>query len=439
MQNPVVLAIDPRESGLLEAKDFKVLALSALGGMLEFYDFVIFVFFAAVIGEIFFPPEIPAWLRQLQTFSIFAAGYLIRPIGGLVMAHFGDLLGRKKMFVLSVMLMAIPTLAVGLLPTYASIGLAAPMLLLAMRLLQGAAIGGEVPGAWVFVAEHVAQRRVGLACGTLTGGLTAGILLGSLVATGINARFSPAEVVQFGWRIPFVIGGAFGLISVYLRRWLEETPVFNEILRRKKLAGEMPVKTVLRAHRPQVVLSMLLTALLAGPIIVVALMMPILLQKSFHFDARASLIGSSIATACLTLACPVAGMLADRFGQRRVLQAGCALLALAFYVFYRNVSATGVDPAGWSWVGLYAIAGAALGVIGVVPSAMVMLFPPAIRFTGISFSYNIAYAVFGGLTPIVISLWMAVDIGAPLYFVMAVCLVGAVTAAFLAREGFEKT
>ncbi len=162
----------------LNRQDYKTLTLAALGGALEFYDFIIFVFFAAVVGELFFPADIPEWLRQVQTFGIFAAGYLARPLGGIIMAHFGDLVGRKKMFTLSILLMALPTLAIGLLPTYASVGIVAPLLLLLMRILQGAAIGGEVPGAWVFVAEHVPEKRIGIACGTLTAGLTVGILLG---------------------------------------------------------------------------------------------------------------------------------------------------------------------------------------------------------------------------------------------------------------------
>jgi MFS family permease len=160
------------------------------------------VFFALVIGKLFFPPDMPDWLRQFQTFGIFAAGYLARPLGGIVMAHFGDKLGRKRMFTLSIVLMAVPTLLMGMLPTYASIGIAAPLALLALRILQGAAIGGEVPGAWVFVAEHVPARHTGYACGTLTAGLTAGILLGSLLATLINSSFSPAQIANWAWRLP---------------------------------------------------------------------------------------------------------------------------------------------------------------------------------------------------------------------------------------------
>lgn len=221
----------------LNHQDYKTLALAALGGALEFYDFIIFVFFAAVVGALFFPPDMPEWLRLVQTFGIFAAGYLARPLGGIIMAHFGDRIGRKRMFSLSILLMALPTLAMGMLPTYQTIGIAAPLLLLLMRVLQGAAIGGEVPGAWVFVAEHVPPQRIGFACGVLTSGLTSGILLGSLVATWLNSWLTPQEVLAGGWRIPFFLGGLFGLMAMYLRRWLHETPVFLAMQARRALAG----------------------------------------------------------------------------------------------------------------------------------------------------------------------------------------------------------
>src|ERR1700754_29573 len=183
----------------LMGSDHRTLVLAALGGALEFYDFVIYVFFAAVIGQLFFPTTIPDWLRLVQNFGIFAAGYLARPLGGVIMAHFGDLIGRKRMFMLSVLLMSLPTLLMGLLATYASIGVAAPVLLLLCRVLQGAAVGGEVPGACVFVSEHVPPRYIGDACGLLTGGLTFGILLGSLIASGVNHHYSHAEIAAYAW------------------------------------------------------------------------------------------------------------------------------------------------------------------------------------------------------------------------------------------------
>ena len=189
----------------LSGKMISTLSIAALGGMLEFYDFVIFVFFTAVLRRVFFPPEVPDWLKQAEVFGLFAAGYLARPFGGLLMAHFGDLTGRKRVFMLAVLLMAVPTFVIGLLPGYARIGYAAPCLLLVCRILQGSAIGGEIPGAWVFVAEHAPRARVGLACGLLTAGLTGGILLGSLVNAAVNLTFTPKAIVDYGWRLPFLL------------------------------------------------------------------------------------------------------------------------------------------------------------------------------------------------------------------------------------------
>ncbi|WP_250523600.1 MULTISPECIES: MFS transporter [unclassified Caballeronia] len=408
-------------------RDYRTLALAALGGMLEFYDFVIFVFFTSVIGTLFFPPSSPEWLRQLQTFGIFAIGYFIRPVGGVVMAHFGDVLGRKKMFTLSVLLMSVPTLLIGMLPPYARIGFAAPLLLLAMRVLQGAAVGGEVPGAWVFVAEHVPRRHVGFACGTLTGGLTAGILLGSLIATGINTAFTRNEILTYAWRLPFLAGGVFGIAAMFLRRWLEETPVFRELQANRALASELPLRTVLRSHWRGVALSMTLTWALSAVIIVIVLMMPALMQKNFHLPAADTLVGNSIATVALTIGCVVAGALSDRMGPRIVLSCGAMLLAASFTWFYCQLSAGA--PLG-AWLFSYTATGFAVGMIGAIPLMMVRAFPPAIRFSGISFSYNVAYAIFGGLTPILIALASAVTVRAPVIYVVALCAVAILAALF---------
>src|SRR3569623_773637 len=186
----------------LGRKDMRTLALAALGGALEFYDFVVFVFFAIPLSKLFFPADSATWLAQVKIYGIFAAGYLARPLGGIVMAHYGDKLGRKRMFTLSVFLMALPTLGIGLLPVYAQIGMLAPLLLLLLRVVQGIAVGGEVPGAWVYVAEHVAPARVGFACASRTSGLTVGILIGSLVAAGLNRSLSTEAMLDPGWRLP---------------------------------------------------------------------------------------------------------------------------------------------------------------------------------------------------------------------------------------------
>ncbi|MBR7627823.1 MAG: MFS transporter [Aeromonas popoffii] len=403
----------------LNRQDYKTLSLAALGGALEFYDFIIFVFFAVVIGELFFPADIPEWLRQFQTFGIFAAGYLARPLGGIIMAHFGDLIGRKRMFTLSILLMALPTLLIGLLPTYAVLGIGAPLALLGLRILQGAAIGGEVPGAWVFVAEHVPARRVGLACGTLTAGLTAGILLGSLIATAVNKSLTPAEVSDWGWRVPFLLGGIFGIVAMYLRRWLHETPVFAEMQANKALAEELPLKTVLRNHKGSVVISMLLTWLLSAGIVVVILMTPTYLQKVHGISPADALTANSLAILALTLGCILYGRLIDAIGSGPTFMLGSLLLAGASYAFYHGLAA-GTDLL----VPLYMLAGFAVGIVGAVPYVMVNAFPAVVRFSGLSFSYNVAYAIFGGLTPMLVTLWMKNDMLAPSHYVVSLSALG---------------
>ncbi len=410
----------------LTRSDYKTLSLSALGGALEFYDFIIFVFFAAVVGKLFFPADMPEWLRLMQTFGIFAAGYLARPLGGIIMAHFGDLLGRKKMFTLSIFMMAVPTLIMGLLPTYAQIGIFAPILLLLMRVIQGAAIGGEVPGAWVFVSEHVPGRNVGYACGTLTCGLTSGILLGSLMATAINSIYTPAEVSDYAWRVPFLIGGVFGLASVYLRRWLHETPVFAELQQRKALAAEVPLRTVLRDHRGAVAISMLLTWLLSAGIIVVILMTPTILQTLYGFTPKQSLQANSLAIVFLSLGCIGSGALADRFGAGKVFVFGSLALLATSWTLFHSLH----DHPDWLFP-LYAVTGLCVGVIGAVPYVMVKAFPAVVRFSGLSFSYNVAYAIFGGLTPMAVTLLMKSNPMGPAYYVAAICVIGFVCGLYL--------
>jgi len=419
----------------LSRSDLRTLGLAALGGALEFYDFIIFVFFTATIGQLFFPPDTPDWLRQLQAFGLFAAGYLARPLGGILMAHFGDRSGRKRMFTLSVFLMAVPTLLIGLLPTYETIGYAAPLALLLLRILQGAAVGGEVPGAWTFVAEHVPDRHVGLACGTLTAGLTVGILLGSLIATAINAHFSAADVAAFGWRIPFLIGGAFGLLAVFLRRLLAETPVFEELRRRQALVSGLPLKVVLAGHGRAVVLSMLLTWLLTAAIVVVILMTPTLIQKLFAIPAPRALAANSVATFFLSIGCIALGALGDRIGATRTLLFGSIALLLATYALY-----FGVQQVPQHLFALYALAGFCVGVVGVIPALLVRAFPAPVRFSGISFAYNVAYAIFGGFTPLLVTVLMRQQPFAPAHYVAALCVLGVLLALLpLAQRGGAMT
>ena len=400
----------------LSRADRRTLALSSLGGALEFYDFVIYVFFAKIIAEQFFPAHLSPFWALLNAYGIFAAGYFFRPLGGVVMAHFGDLLGRKRLFTLSILLMALPTLAIGLLPTYAQIGYAAPLLLLLMRILQGIAIGGEIPAAWTFVSEHVPEKRIGLANGLLTAGLSLGILLGALMSLWISLQFSQQDVHAWAWRIAFLVGGVFGLIALYLRRYLKETPVFQAMQAKQQLAQQLPIKQVLHQHKTAVALGMLLTWFLTACVVVIILAMPNLLGN-FGVSRADAFKMQSLAILMQMLGCLIAGVCADRFGAAKTLAVGSIAVAGLSLLFYHSL---GVVDQTTLFV-LYMALGLSSGTVGMVAFALVKMFPAPIRFTGISFSYNLSYAIAGGLTlPIVQWLSLYSPIGA-MYYLLLVC------------------
>ncbi|MBV7478879.1 MFS transporter [Pseudomonas sp. PDM31] len=377
--------------------DYKTLGLAALGGALEIYDFIIFVFFALTLSQLFFPPEMPEWLRLLQSFGIFVTGYLARPLGGILMAHFADRLGRKKVFSLSILMMALPCLLIGIMPTYAQIGYFAPLLLLLLRILQGAAVGGEVPSAWVFVAEHAPAGHRGYALGFLQAGLTFGYLIGALTATFLAQAFTPEQILDYAWRYPFLLGGVFGVIGVWLRRWLSETPVFMAMQARREAAGELPLRTVLREHRLAVLPAMILTCVLTSAVVVFVVITPTMMQKTFGMTASHTFALSALGIVFLNIGCVLAGLLVDRIGAWRTVMLYSLLLPLGIGVLYCSLIL------GSDWIGLaYAVAGLACGVVGAVPSVMVSLFPARIRVSGISFTYNIAYAAWASITPLLL-------------------------------------
>jgi MFS family permease len=422
----------PAAARPLNSQDFRTLGLSALGGALEFYDFIIFVFFATVIGHLFFPPEMPDWLVMIQTFGIFAAGYLVRPLGGIVLAHYGDRYGRKRVFAFSILLMALSTLGMALMPTYATIGVAAPILLIILRILQGAAIGGEVPGAWTFVAEHVPFRRVGLACGFLTSGLSFGIMLGSLIAFAINSLFTPEDVAGYAWRIPFLLGGVFGLIAVYLRRWLEETPIFMEMKKSKSLTDKLPLGLVLKHHRRGVIISALLTWVLSAAIVVTTLMTATFLQKLYGYTPTQALAGTSFGTLFLIFGVIIAGALIDRVGSGIFFMGASIFFGIATFTFY-SYAGTSLQ----TMFVLYGVMGLSVGMAGAVPYVMVRAFPASVRFSGLSFAYNVSYAVFGGLTPIGVTTALAINPMAHAWYLVFIAVLAFAIGLYLHLRGSE--
>lgn len=384
-------------SKILNKNHIKSLSLSSLGGTLEFYDFIIFVFFAPMISSLFFPSTLGTFWSMLNTYGAFAAGYFARPIGGIVMAHFGDKKGRKNMFMLSILLMVIPTFLLGLLPTYESIGYFAPIILVIVRILQGIAIGGELPGAWVFISEHIPRQNLGIGIGLLTASVVGGILLGSLVTLGINLYYTDSELIEYAWRFPFILGGIFGIIAIFLRRYLKETPVFKEMQESNKLSN-LPIKDVIQSSKIQIFISILLTWILTGCVVILILIIPNFMQKIPDISKIDIQIIQMIGIFALSSGCVFCGFLDDRFSMSRNLQVLSIIFMITSFVFFYYLK----EQNSISLIAIsYIIDSFFAGVMmNFAPLAMVRLFPSKIRFSGVSFSYNISYALFGGLSPI---------------------------------------
>lgn len=407
------------------------IGLASLGGLLDFYDYVVFVFFTDVIGQVFFPSAQPVWLKQTEVFGLFAAGYIARPVGGMLIAHFGDRDGRKAMFVFSMLLMAAATTAIGLVPSYAAAGPAAPMALLLCRLLQGAAMGGEAPGGWVFAHEHARKGRMGAACGLLTSALCGGILLGSLAAATVNATLTRPEVLSFGWRLPFIGGGVAAALVATTRRRLDETPVFSAASDALPTARPFPLRQLLRIAPRTVLLSMLATWQLTAAVVVMVLMAPTLTFQGRAADVSAMLAANVAAASTLTLSAVAAGFAIDRFGAVAVAHAYAAAVIAAAYLLFGGAA---THPAGGALVALHAAAGGAVGMTVVVPFAIVRAFRPQVRFSGVALSYNASYAIAGGLTPPLVAYLAHRDAFAPAHYLAAVTVVGAAAVVTLERS-----
>lgn len=385
-------------SKTLNQKDIKVLGLSSLGGTLEFYDFIIFVFFAEYIANVFFPKDMGEFWALLNTYGAFAAGYLARPLGGIVMAHFGDKFGRKNMFMLSILLMVIPTFSLAVMPTFETIGYAAPIFLILVRICQGIAVGGELPGAWVFVHEHAPKGQKNTYLGFLTASVVGGIMLGSLVYLLTYTLFDSKEVADWGWRVPFALGGVFGIISVYLRRFLEETPVFQQMKSDNALA-KFPLKEVLKNSKFGIVVSMLITWVLTCCIVIFILLIPNFTSAmpQFAFSPFEKTYFQILGLVSLVSSIILVGVLSDKLAPHKV----CIVFAIGFglfsFLFFKEF--TSPEASIVNLVSLYFLTCFCAGIMIFCPIFMSDVFKPHIRFSGISFAYNIAYAIAGGFTP----------------------------------------
>ena len=404
--------------------DAKNLGLASLGAVLEYFDFQVYVFVAAAISIEFFPPGASPWLTQVQAFGIYAVGYLVRPAAGMIIAHYADRIGRKRMFVLTVLLMSVPTFLMGLLPTYALVGWLAPAGLLFLRVLQGCAVGGELPAASVFVSEHAPGRRLGLFSGTFQGVVNCGLLLGAAAAalSSLVAGLDPA-LASIAWRMPFILGGLFGLMAAYLRRHLAETPMFEKMKQERGETRQMPLGVVLQQYRRQCVLALALVFVFSTTSGVYFQYLPTFLATQMHFSAPLVFTANVAGVIAFVLGMPLWGAVRDRFGWGRTIAASAVLNAAISVWFFRFIPTLG--PAGAWLIGAFVAVGLGAGCVhAMVPALISSLFPTAVRQSGFAFPYSIGTAVFTGLTPLTLA-WLVRDYGlsAPMCQYLAACAV----------------
>lgn len=407
----------------------KLLILSSLGGVLEFYDFIIFALFASYISNAFFPAT-NELASLLITFATFAIGYLVRPLGGVVFGHFGDRIGRKATFTVSILMMAIATLGMGLIPSYEQIGLIAPVLIISLRVIQGLSIGGEIPGAITYVSESFSHNK-GFACGIIFCALTFGIVLGSVVHASIITLLSNEQMQVFGWRIPFIMGGVFGLLSYLLRRELHESSQFLAI---EHSIEKFPIVTVFKNQFSFVLAGTFIAAMCAVIVTSLFLFTPAYFTEILHLPANSFVWERTIAIALGSAMSVFFGYLTDIVSVRKLVMVLCITTGLCAYPIFLIY----VSYPQYYWVS-FAASSLLLGFsAGIIPRLLSELFPTSIRYSGIAVSYNLGFALFGGLTPF-ISLTLIYYTGSitiPALYLIAVAVLSLLSLAFIGiKEG----
>ena len=394
-----------------DAVPWRLILLASFGGALEFYDFLVFGVFAPSIGAAFFPAADPL-LSQSMVFAGFAVGYFARPVGGLVLSHFGDRIGRRRVFIGSVFVVSAATVAMGLLPGYATWGIAAPVLLIALRLVQGFCFGGELPGAITYLVETVPERA-SFVCGVLFATINSGVLLAALVNLAVQLAVPADLLAGLGWRIGFLFGGLLGLLGFWLRRAMVETPAFEHM---RGHVARVPLREVLAGQPGSVAVGIALVAVSAGFNGLLFAFMPGYL-RSQHYDPVTAAWAHNVGIVALTLGVLGSAWLGDRLSRRALLAGGSALLLLGCWPFFQAVADHSLPL-----VPLIAVAGLAAGLPGGVWGAMVaQMFATRVRFSGVALSANLSFAAFGGTTPLIATtLVKATGSGASPALVMAV-------------------
>jgi len=371
---------------------WRIVLLASLGGTLEFYDFVIFGIFARDIADALFPSGSPL-VSLMASFAAFAVGYLARPIGGIVLSHFGDRYGRRRVFLGSIFVMSLATAGMGLVPSYQRWGVAASALMVALRIVQGFCLGGELPGALTYVVE-TAPRIAPFVCGVVFACVTMGVAAATGVSLALRSLLPPETVSVFAWRIAFILGGLGGIVSFVLRRALEESP---EFARMRGLASRQPFRDLLRTHAIPVVIGCAVLAGTAGFNGLFFSHLPAYLSAVLHYDARAGVYSQTVGVVASSIAILATGWLGDRIPPRYLLRAGVTLLAILAYPFY-----SALDARVLNLTLLLTLAGVVAGLTnGSFACLLTDLFPTRIRFTGVALVFNISFTIFSGTAPLV--------------------------------------
>jgi len=384
---------------------WRMVLFASLGGTLEYYDFVLFGIFAREIGQAIFPSGDPL-VSLMLAFTTFAVGYLARPIGGLVLGSLGDRFGRRGVFLASIFLASAATLGIGLVPDYATWGIAASVIVVALRLVQGFCLGGELPGAVTYVVE-TAPRLAPFVCGVVYACVTMGVAIATGIALVVGRVMSPDEAVQYGWRIAFVVGGAMGLAAYWLRRSFEESAEFAE-LKRLKGVSTQPVRELVRTYRWQIAAGMAAQCTTAGFNGLFFAHMPAYLAGVVGYSPQQAVVAQTYAVVLHAALILAAGRLALRVPPHLLLRAGAVLLAVGAYPFYTALAGRAADLV--LLLTLAAVGGALVNATFAFVTAD--LFATRVRFSGIALAQNVTQSIFGGTTPLVATALIA-NLGTP--------------------------
>jgi MFS family permease len=380
------------QPGRIGAAGWRIVLLASLGGTLEFYDFVIFGIFAKDIADAIFPNPTPL-VSLMVSFAAFAAGYLARPIGGIVLSHFGDRYGRRRVFLVSIFVMSGATLGMGLVPSFATWGTASSALMVLLRLVQGFCLGGELPGALTYVVE-TAPRIAPFVCAVVFSCVTLGVAVATGVSLAVRTWLPPESVGAIGWRIAFILGGLGGLLSFTLRRSLEESP---EFARMKELAARRPFREVMRQHRQPVLIGVAILAATGGFNGLFFSHMAAYATGVLRYDPRQAVVAQTVGVVVHAIGILAVGWLADRVQPRVLLRIGAATLVLLAFPFYSALASRAVHP-----MMLMVLAGACASLVnGTFAVLLTDLFPTRVRFSGVALGFNVAFTAFSGTAPLV--------------------------------------